>query len=223
MVRLVTIVTPKNHSFEVLNVLLPLDNQQLYQLTSIYTNDNVQITFKTKDDELLKVLEKLNDTECGINWGHIDVVELLLSRPALPNADDTNKENNRKSLKIRERMTIDEIASLINDGNQLSFNFVALLALASIIAGTGLLMNSATTVIASMLVSPLMGPILSITFGLAVQGKESIQSGFKNVSIGIIICLVTGILMGLVASFIYSSNYRSDEMFSRGERKYFLF
>ncbi len=129
--------------------------------------------------------------------------------------DITHTHGGRK-YRVSDRMTIEEIASFIDDGNHLTFNYLALLACASAIAGAGLLGDSATTVIASMLVSPLMGPILSITFGLAVQHNETIRKGVRNELIGILISFMTGLTIGIVGALVYPASYRSGEMVGRG-------
>eukprot|EP01037_Dinobryon_pediforme_P046891 gene46891-60529_t len=99
----------------------------------------------------------------------------------------------RREYRMDDRMTIDEIGSFIDDGNHLTFNYMILLLCASLIAGTGLIGDSATTVIASMLVSPLMGPILSITFGLAVEEWSVIRRGLRNEVVGVLISFFTGL------------------------------
>jgi hypothetical protein len=46
-----------------------------------------------------------------------------------------------------------------------NFNYNTLLIVASVIAGLGLVSNSTATIIASMLVSPIMGPVVAIAYG----------------------------------------------------------
>ena len=43
----------------------------------------------------------------------------------------------------------------------------------SIVAAAGLAQDSVVTVVASMLISPLMGPILALSFGLATLDKKT--------------------------------------------------
>ena len=50
-----------------------------------------------------------------------------------------------------------------SDGAEFSFNYNTLLFVASILAGLGLISNSSATIIASMLVSPIMGPVVSFS------------------------------------------------------------
>lgn len=61
-----------------------------------------------------------------------------------------------------------------------------------------------------------MGPILSMTFGLATMKMNIVMRGFRNEMIGIVVSLVVGFTMGLIASQIYDPDFRSSEMMSRG-------
>lgn len=135
------------------------------------------------------------------------------------NSNSSSKSKKRRLYRMDDRMTVDEIDAFIDDGNHLTFNYMMLLFCASLIAGAGLIGDSATTVIAAMLVSPLMGPILSITFGLAIQQRESVYRGLRNEMVGIVISFVTGLMIGVIATGIYAPHYRSNEMVERGEGK----
>jgi uncharacterized membrane protein len=50
------------------------------------------------------------------------------------------------------------------DGVEFSFNYNILLLVASILAGLGLVSNSSANIIASMLVSPIMGPVVGLAY-----------------------------------------------------------
>ena len=56
---------------------------------------------------------------------------------------------------------IQRMHTQIKDGVDMDFNYSCLLMIASIIAGLGLALDSSTTVISSMLLSPIMGPVCS--------------------------------------------------------------
>eukprot|EP01031_Cornospumella_fuschlensis_P027218 gene27218-32884_t len=152
-------------------------------------------------------------------------MSLVLSKPGVINPsldrEDSMSPTSKKkrAYRVSDRMSVDEIAAFIDDGNHLTFNYIAQLAMASIIAGTGLLGDSSTNVIAAMLVSPLMGPILSITFGLAVGDKPTVKKGLRNEFVGIFIALTVGLVMGFIASACYPPSYRSSEMTGRGDAR----
>jgi hypothetical protein len=201
----------------------------VFQVTNYSTRDFEHFTFKTKDKHLQYVLSQLQSYGCGVNYGILDVLTLVLSKPPIQyklqayhtdeslyhrtqseygeyvedkeqrqqrqlpgdvekqqkhmitpiavaessdddghhaymrhtksgprvtlaiDADNQPEKTGKKKYRISERMTIDEISIKIDEGNHLTFNYIALLACASVIAGAGLISNSATTIIASML------------------------------------------------------------------------
>ena len=79
-----------------------------------------------------------------------------------------------------------------------TFDYAAYLFLASLIALLGLLMNSSVVIVASMLVSPVMGPILAIIFGCIVNDRNLRDKGIKNGFISILICTGIGFLFGFI-------------------------
>ena len=246
MVRLVNVVIPKDN-YQVVNDVIRALSQALYvfQVTNYSSKDFEHFNFKTKDKHLQYVLTQLQSYGCGVNYGIVDVLTLVLSKPpiqfklqpyytdeslyhrthseygeymdhqdvekqptespsaspqlsarqpfnvqhgpsrnnGIPSIDpaessddegrsaklngnagapsrvtlSADKHGNdpskvgKKKYRISERMTIDEISIKIDEGNHLTFNYMALLACASVIAGAGLISDSATTIIASML------------------------------------------------------------------------
>ena len=72
---------------------------------------------------------------------------------------------------------------------------VFILACAIIIASVGLNVNSIPVIIGAMLVSPVMGPILGLGFGLGTRDNHLMVESFKNFAI------MVGISIG--ASFLY--------------------
>ena len=62
-----------------------------------------------------------------------------------------------------------------------------------------------------------MGPILSITYGLAVMKMNIVKRGIRNEIVGILISLLVGLIMGACAANVYDEGYMSDEMKSRGK------
>ncbi len=73
-----------------------------------------------------------------------------------------------------------------------------LLCLAGTIALVGLLENSSLVLVASMLVSPLMGPILAGVLGAVLQDGQLRNRGIRNEVVSLAICVGIGFLLGLV-------------------------
>lgn len=90
----------------------------------------------------------------------------------------------------------------------------------SSLAALGLVENNAPNITAAMLVSPLMGPVMSITFGAVISDLQLVvrardihnpyhptnlrvflygqKSGFISLSLGMLISLVFGLVFGLI-------------------------
>lgn len=65
------------------------------------------------------------------------------------------------------------------------------LMFAILIASVGLNVNSAAVVIGAMLISPLMGPIIGIGYGLGIYDFDLIKQSLRNVAIAALIALLT--------------------------------
>ncbi len=60
----------------------------------------------------------------------------------------------------------------------------------------GLATNNAVMIVASMLVSPLMGPILAIAFGTSIQDRELMVRGIQTEVVGLGLTFITGLVSG---------------------------
>ena len=122
---------------------------------------------------------------------------------------------------IKSRMLVAEVVKRIRSGALFTFDYVALVCLASIIAFFGLLENSSVVLVASMLVSPIMGPILAGIFGAVISDKELRNKGIKHETISLLLCIFIGFVLGLCFSvwieFYGVTKWPTDEMISRGQ------
>ena len=112
---------------------------------------------------------------------------------------------------IKSRIIVAVVVQRIRSGSMFTFDYAAYLFLASFIALLGLLMNSSVVIVASMLVSPVMGPILAIIFGCMVADTNLRNKGIKNGFISILICVGIGFLFGF---FLILIEKNLDESFN---------
>jgi hypothetical protein len=133
--------------------------------------------------------DTLNNLESDINV--ITPNDLTLARKI---RNKINGSNFKKS--VRARLMVHQVVASIRASTALSFDFVLLICLASMLAAFGLLENSSVIIVASMLVSPLMNPILGVVFGLSVREHSLWRRGLRNELIGLIICITCGFIIG---------------------------
>lgn len=68
----------------------------------------------------------------------------------------------------------------------------------SSLAALGLVENNASNIVAAMLVSPLMGPVMSIAFGTIISDRTLVRNGFESLVLGMFVSLVFGFIFGLI-------------------------
>ncbi|MFN4160903.1 MAG: DUF389 domain-containing protein [Stenotrophomonas sp.] len=90
---------------------------------------------------------------------------------------------------------IDRIAVLehVHDGGQLGPRYAFMVVLSCGIAALGLLQNSAAVIIGAMLISPLMGPIISLGMGLATFDLRTVRESLVSLGVGIALALTIAI------------------------------
>jgi uncharacterized hydrophobic protein (TIGR00271 family) len=86
------------------------------------------------------------------------------------------------------------LASVARDA-RLDTKFLLLITLSAAIATLGLLQNSAAVVIGAMLVSPLLGPIMGIGFGLATIESNLIKRSLVTMAAGMAVAILVAMLI----------------------------
>ncbi|XP_022704303.1 uncharacterized protein LOC111269159 [Varroa jacobsoni] len=142
---------------------------------------------------------------CAIFYRSNDV------KKALDNNDDEVFEDKKskgfknaqqKFLKsVTARLTVAQVVEGVRGQGELNFDFVALILLAGMIAALGLMDNSVVSIIAAMLVSPLMGPIMAITFGIIIHDMKLIKTGLRTELCGLVLCLLFGFCFGITMAY----------------------
>jgi len=112
----------------------------------------------------------------------------------------------------------------ISDGVDFNFNYATLLLIAIIVAGVGLTTDSSTTVVSSMLLSPIMGPVIGMSYGLIIWDLPLIKRSVRNEMVSILICIVLGIIIGLATFWtpMAELSWPTVEMYNRCTRQSFL-
>lgn len=87
-----------------------------------------------------------------------------------------------------------EIDKNIRDGIELNGTYLWTLMCAILVASIGLNINSTPVIIGAMLISPLMGPIMGIGYGIGIYDFRLIHRALKNLAIATVISFITSAL-----------------------------
>jgi Domain of unknown function (DUF389) len=108
--------------------------------------------------------------------------------------DDTDFIEVSPDVLERVKMMHDRMA----EGANFSFNYNTLLFVASILAGLGLVSNSSATIIASMLVSPLMGPVVGLAYGTTIHDWNLVAVSMRTELFSLLFCIFMGFIIGAI-------------------------
>jgi uncharacterized hydrophobic protein (TIGR00271 family) len=100
----------------------------------------------------------------------------------------------------------EETYAEIMEGAQLKGYNLWILGFAMIIACVGLNVDSTSAVIGAMLISPLMGPIVALAFGMAINNRDFKTKALKNWVMMTITSLIASVLFFLISPFDNNTN-----------------
>jgi uncharacterized hydrophobic protein (TIGR00271 family) len=104
-----------------------------------------------------------------------------------------------------------ELEPLMERSSIPSFGFFFMLGLSATIASLGLIANSAPAIIGAMIIAPLMGPIISLAYGLVTFQWRMIGRSCLTISTGAIVV----VMFAYVASALFGLRIAGSEIISR--------
>uniref|UniRef100_A0A1I8P3K7 DUF389 domain-containing protein n=1 Tax=Stomoxys calcitrans TaxID=35570 RepID=A0A1I8P3K7_STOCA len=197
---------------------------------AVWTKDEegqmYQVLFTVEFDEAYeKLLDDFNAWGIGDREGSTVSVMNCIASKAFSTKDeddeynDYNADNNfdkkqgaweRFMNSVRSRLNVTQIVRNVRQDASITFDFVVLLISAAILAAFGLIENSTIFLASSMLISPLMGPIIATIFGTVIKDKSLFRLGLTNELFGICSAVLVGFVFGIVVA-------TTDERYSVGE------
>ena len=94
-----------------------------------------------------------------------------------------------------------DLFTALRDDARIGVTFIVLMLLSTILATTGLYLNSASVIIGAMVLAPLMAPIVSLAMGLLRQDEYLIRRSIGTIGMGIFLALMTAAVMTQLLSY----------------------
>ncbi|KAK0059243.1 hypothetical protein Bpfe_011319 [Biomphalaria pfeifferi] len=204
------------------------------------TEDALELgMFVTDDGETCEILlKKLSALKISINVfpASISIASLKQKEEAEHLKQILDQENKlaekvsefKKS--IKSRLVVAQVVDAVKSDAVFTFDFLMLVMLASMVAVMGLLEASSVALVASMLISPLMGPIIAGVFGTVIRNRDLLMVGFTSEMKGLCLCILIGFATGFIPAILESAglqwratdNWPTIEMSSRGSLRSLL-
>ena len=176
------------------------------QITIVKGSDTCLILLTVASTRTGFVLDLLNESGIGRVKGRISILDITTTIP---------KIRPRKQDKFLRRISLEELGQDVAGLAKLNFNYISLIILSSILAAMGLITDNHITLVASMIVAPLMGPIVAMVYGAVASDQKILKEGLISEGIGAISSIFIGFIIGLI--YKLSQNDPSSFIIARGE------
>ncbi|MHA1383709.1 MAG: TIGR00341 family protein [Candidatus Helarchaeota archaeon] len=187
--RQIQITIPNEKLHEVLDALLEINVKGIHVISG--ETDSLMI-FRTHVERTADIIEKLNSTGVGVVSGIIDVLEVKATIPPLEVLSAKQEQ------KIESKLPVEEIYKELVDSSELSYRFFIFSLLAALAAGIGLIYNNGVIIIAAMVLAPLLGPILALSYSFVVKDHNLMKRAVKTELAGFLIAVSCGAILGIV-------------------------
>ncbi|MFW9962913.1 MAG: TIGR00341 family protein [Candidatus Sifarchaeia archaeon] len=169
-----------------------IDALGINNVTKMNTDNAHLLQFRIPDAQVNEAIEKLKSRGVGVEYGFIDILDLKATLPR------ESEEVSDTKIQRDATLAVEEIYESVQKQASLSFDFIAFSILAAAMAGFGLIQNNTTVIVASMLLSPLMGPMLGVALGYVVRDRALFIKGTRNELISLGLSFAVGIVMALM-------------------------
>ena len=161
-------------------------------------------TMVVTDDSRQSVLDSLQTLFEDDSKAKILILPVDASIPRM-------QEEVREKSDIKQKSTREELYERVVKGVDLNLNFILMVILSSIVVTIGLSEDNIAVVVGAMVIAPLLGPNIALSFAASIGNKSLILSSLKSVMIGILI----SVLLCFLISKMTNLNYQSSEIISR--------
>ncbi len=135
-------------------------------------------------------------------------VETAIPRPDddKPKEEEAEDKNARKL--VSGALTREALYDKVVKGTEINTDFIAFVVLSALVAAIGIITDNVAIVIGAMVIAPLLGPNLALSFGITLGDKGLINQSIKANSLGLGLTLLMAAIMGIVMP---------DEMYMQSE------
>lgn len=217
--RQIHVTVPLEYEQYVVDALEALPQSK--HVVSFEARSAVMVVCRAREKHVGRVLNRLEQLGCGTRFGTIDVLTLTMSKPRLDAGEGAGgaARKKRRRYAVKDRMAIEEVEDFIDSGlSHLSFDYLLQNACAAVIAGVGLLTNSSVLVVASMIVSALMVPMVACVWWQIQRRYEAAWKAFRTVVVGMVVVFAVGCACALAV--VYTSHdvnkWATDQITQRG-------
>ncbi|MHA1130816.1 MAG: TIGR00341 family protein [Candidatus Helarchaeota archaeon] len=187
--RKIEIIIPKDKVAETTEILTKL----FYDFNIIEGEDEALLIIFSDISSSRTTLDDLKRIGISTTYGRITILPILgLIPPPL------KKPEKPPRIQI---LSFEELMQIIEPQTHPDLLYITFCILSAIIAALGLIYNNVAVIVGSMVIAPLLGPIIGISLTV-VTDKKIIKRSLLTEFIGLSIAVIVGVVLGYVTSSI---------------------
>ncbi|MFQ5821376.1 MAG: TIGR00341 family protein [Candidatus Heimdallarchaeota archaeon] len=207
--RQIQIFLPKDKLGDVLEFLQ--DTLELINVFSVKGDTNAMISLRVSEVQSTRVIDELKGIGIGVEYGLIDILPIVVTVPLIEEIEEPLESSLQAP--FQRRVVTEELYRSVSADARVSIDYLWFVAISALVAGLGIIQNSGVAVVASMLLAPLMGPILGFSLSYVVKDRRLTRNSLIAEGTGLGLSFVCGLILGLLTS---RPAILPDQMAARG-------
>ena len=194
--RLLEIVIPEEHVNEVLAMIEEAKIENYWQTCSCESRVIYKLILPVENTE--KIMDELEKRYGKSSEFHMALLPVEASFPSPKEIEEKKEEENgaEPDEKVPLRVSRQELYSEIFDSAKLTNTFLVMVALSTIVAAIGLINNNTAVIIGAMVIAPLLGPNVALSFATTLGDAELGINALKTNAAGILAAFGISLLLG---------------------------
>ena len=194
--RLLEIIIPEEFVNDVLVIIEEAQITNYWQTCSCEARAIFKLILSAENTE--RIMDELEKRYAHSNVFHMALLPVEASFPS-PKEIEGQKNGEKpvgKEEKIPLRVSRQELYSEIFDNSKLTNTFLVMVSLSTIVASIGLLKNNIAAIIGAMVIAPLLGPNVALSFATTLGDSELGANAIKTNTVGIAVAFFISFLLG---------------------------
>ncbi len=201
--RLIEVVVDAGHIDTIKGIADQYDIIDCWSIKG-FEDDRCIVRMLVGPDKQQTVLDTVQNVIATSDNARVVILPVEATLPRPEQAATTEQAN--KVARTRE-----ELYQNIQNGAQLDSNYLLMVVFSTIVATIGLLENNVAVVIGAMVIAPLLGPNIALSFATSIGDSAFIWQSFKTNIIGIFIALLISVVIG----YFWQIEHLNSEILSR--------
>ncbi len=195
MFRSIEMVITNDKKEEALKFLKELNVLDFYYTR--YSDTHIVFRIIIRKERTEKLLELFQKKFSSLEMFRITISPVDTYLP-LPEEKNVNIKEFANLSKIHEeRVSREEIYTKIREMSSLNMVYLLMVILSSFVAAIGVMNNNVAIIIAAMIIAPLLGPNIGLSFTLVMGDQSLVYKTLKTSAVGISIGFVVAVLLGM--------------------------